>query len=101
MADYVSGERREENKWEKLKSDPIRLYFEEIKKSNAILVLNYDKKGIKNYVGGNTLIEIAFAHVLEKKIYLLNPIPEMPYSDEIHSMKPTILNGNLDYIGEL
>lgn len=34
--------------------------------SDAILVLNYDKKGIKNYIGGNTLMEMGFAHVHDK-----------------------------------
>jgi len=44
------------------------------------------------------LIEIAFAHVLDKKIYLLNPVPNISYSDEIEAMKPVILNGKLDNI---
>jgi uncharacterized membrane protein (UPF0127 family) len=53
-------------------------------KSDAVLVLNYDRKGIKNYIGGNTLMEIGFAHVLNKKIYLMNPIPEIEfYKSEI------------------
>ena len=39
--------------------------------ADAVLVLNYDKKGIKNYIGGNTLMEIGFAHVLNQKIFLL------------------------------
>ena len=56
------------------------------------------KNNIKNYVWGNSLIEIAFAHVLWKKIFLLNSIPEMNYSDEIEAMNPFILNGNLDLI---
>ena len=64
--------------------------------SDAILVLNYDKKGIKNYIGGNTLMEIGFAHILNKKIFLLNPIPDIDfYKSEIEATKPIILNGNL------
>ena len=73
-------------------------HFKEIKKSDAILVLNYDKKGIKNYVGGNVLIEMAFAYILDKKIFMLNPVPEMSYADEIFAMKPVVLNGNLKKI---
>lgn len=38
---------------------------------------------------------MAFAHVLDKKIFLLNPIPEIPYKDEIVAMQPIILDGDL------
>jgi len=68
---YADGKIDLENKWEKIKFDVIRNYFKEIKKTDAILVINKDKNKIKNYVGGNSLIEIAFAHVLNKKVYLL------------------------------
>lgn len=95
---YAKGIINAENKWEKIELDVIRDYFEEIKKTGAILVINKDKNNIKNYVGGNSLIEIAFAHVLNKKIFLLNPIPQMNYSDEIEAMKPVILNGDLTKI---
>jgi predicted RNA-binding protein with PUA domain len=44
------------------------------------------------------LIEMAFACALDKKIYLLNPIPEMNYSDEIFAMKPIVLSGDLSKI---
>lgn len=78
------------------KHDAIREFWKKIKKSEAILVLNYDRHGIKNYIGGNTLMEIGFAHVLGKKIFLLNPIPEIPfYKAEIEGIKPVIVNGDL------
>lgn len=93
---YADGTIDVENKWEKIELDVIRIYFEKIKEQDAILVVNKDKNGIENYVGGNSLIEIAFAHVLDKKIFLLNPIPKMNYSDEIEAMKPVILNGDLN-----
>ena len=95
---YANGTIDVENKWEKRDLDVIRAYFEEIKKTDAILVINKDKNNIKNYVGGNSLIEMAFAHVLNKKIFLLNPVPQINYSDEIEAMKPVILNNNLSKI---
>ena len=95
---YANGTIDVENKWEKIQLDVIKSYFEKIKEQDAIFVINKDKNNIKNYVGGNSLIEIAFAHVLEKKIFLLNPIPKMNYSDEIEAMKPIVLNGNLNLI---
>lgn len=74
----------------------IKWWYNSIKNSDAILVLNYDKNGIKNYIGGNTLMEIGFAHVNDKKVFLLNPIPEeVSYSDEIKAMADIVLNGDL------
>jgi len=85
-----------DNKWEKIELDVFKYYFEEIKKSDAILVINEEKNNIKNYIGGNSLIEMSFAYVLNKKIFLLHNIPEMSYSDEIEAMKPIVLNGNIE-----
>ena len=95
---YANGTINIENKLEKMKLDVIRKYFHEIKEVDGILVLNYTKNGIENYVGGNSLIEMAFAHVLNKIIFLLNPIPKMNYSDEIESFFPVVLNGKIEII---
>ena len=73
--------------------------YDAIFNSDAILVLNFDKRDIKNYVGGNTLMEIGFAHVNDKKIFLLNPIPEdVSYVDEIKAMVDNILEDDLNKI---
>ncbi|MEK6909625.1 MAG: hypothetical protein AABW61_00950 [Candidatus Aenigmatarchaeota archaeon] len=100
--DYVG---KVETEIEKLKlfhknaKDAIREFWEKIKKSDAILVLNYDRKGIKNYIGGNILMEIGFAHVLDKKIFLMNPIPEIDYyKSEIEAVRPVVINGDLAQI---
>ncbi len=95
---YANGNINVEDKWKKIESDVIKIHFEKIKKTEAILVINKDKNNIKNYVGGNGLTEMAFAHVLNKKIFLLNPIPKMNYSNEIESMQPIILNNDLNKI---
>jgi len=77
----------------------IKWWHDCIKKGDAILVLNYDKNDIKNYIGGNTLIEIGFAHANDKKVFLLNPVPEgVPYADEIKAMVDVVLNGDLNKI---
>ncbi|MCR4327466.1 MAG: hypothetical protein NUV46_02700 [Nanoarchaeota archaeon] len=96
---HANGEIIEEDKWRKLEIDPLKNYFKEIKSVDAVIVNNLTKNNIKNYIGGNTLIEMAFAYVLNKKIFLLNPSPkEVKYYDEIEAMKPIILNGNLTKI---
>lgn len=85
--------------YQKNNMDAIREFWNMMQGADAVLVLNYDKNGIKNYVGGNTLMEIGFAHVLNQKVFMLNPIPEMPYcQSEIEAVKPIILNGDLSKI---
>lgn len=79
----------------KIQYDFIREHFRKIEKSDAILILNYDKKGIKNYIGGNTFLEMGLAYWLGKKTYLLHPIPDMEYKTEMYAMQPVVLNGDL------
>ncbi|MEI7792249.1 MAG: hypothetical protein WCI57_02055 [Candidatus Berkelbacteria bacterium] len=79
--------------------DAIREFWRAMQGADAVLVANYDRKNIKNYIGGNTFLEIGFAHVLDQKIFLINPIPEIDYyKSEIEAMKPTIINGDLSKI---
>jgi len=79
----------------KIEHDFIREHFKKIERSDAIVVLNYEKKSVPGYIGGNTFLEMGHAFGLDKKIYLLYSVPEMDYSVEMHSMQPVILNGDL------
>ena len=74
--------------------------FDKVAESDAILVLNYKRNGVKGYVGGATLMEIGIAQCLDKKILLYPPpkIEDLRYSLEIQLAKPRILNGDLDLI---
>jgi len=100
--EYVGKSEKEKEKitiYHKTQKDAIRKFFEKIKISDAILVLNYDRRGISNYIGGNTLMELGFAHVLEKKIFLMNPIPDIEYyRSEIEAVRPVIIYGDLTKI---
>ncbi|MDP2966832.1 MAG: hypothetical protein Q8N87_00200 [bacterium] len=91
--DYLNISNEDFGKLKKEKN-AIKKHFEKIKQSDAILVCNFDKKEIKNYIGGNAFLEIGFAYILGKKIFLLNPIPKMLYEAEIIGMEPIILNGD-------
>jgi len=85
-----------------LKPKLIFEHFDKILDSDAILVVNQDKNGIENYIGGNTFAEIMFAYYYKKKIFFLNPIPRHDMfshmMDELEVVKPIIINGNLDLI---
>ena len=92
----VSGSESAERK---ITNNFIRKHYELIINSDAILVLNHDKKGIKNYIGGNSFLEIGYAYIQNKKIFLMNNIPEIELiKQEIEAVQPTILNGNLNLI---
>ncbi|MCA9332390.1 hypothetical protein KDA00_00790 [Candidatus Saccharibacteria bacterium] len=81
------------------KSRLMREHFKEIEKGDSVLVLNYEKHGKQNYIGGNVLMEMALAFWLNKPIYILNEIPEdSPFVEEIKGFEPTVLNGELGKI---
>jgi hypothetical protein len=80
--------------WDR-KEEAMKLHFDKVAWSDAVLVLNYDKNNIAGYVGANTLMEMGLAMYLGKKIYLLNNIPEISYKEEILGMKPVIISGDL------
>lgn len=97
LAEKTAGESTKN----KIEHDLIRDYFEKIKNADAILVVNVDKKGILNYIGGNSFLEMGFAHILNKTIFILNEVPKMIYTDEILAMQPIALNGDLFKINNL
>lgn len=80
----------------KIKHDLIRGYYEKMKAYDVVLIVNPEKKGIRGYIGGNTLIEMAFAHILKKPLYVLYEIPEISYTPEILAMQPMVLSGELN-----
>ena len=72
-------------------------HFKSIQNSDAVLILNHEKKGINGYFGSNTLMELSVAFFLGKKIFLLHPINEdHPHFGELIGMKTIVLNGDLD-----
>lgn len=81
-----------------IKYNSIKAYWKVIDKADVILVANFDKKDVRNYIGGAVFLEMGHAFHLNKKIFLLNKIPEMHYADEIKAMQPVVLNGNLTKI---
>lgn len=80
------------------KGEMIRLQIKKVEANDAILVLNKEKNGIANYIGGATFLEIFKAFELGKKIFLYNPIPDNILRDEILGMRPTIISGDLSLV---
>lgn len=79
--------------------DILRKFYNKIAEGDVLLVCNYDKNGIKGYLGTSVLIEIGLAYYLKKKVYLLNDIDvNQCYAMEVSIMEPIILNGDLKKI---
>jgi len=81
------------------KAVAINDHFGKVEWSDAILVVNHNKRGVEGYIGGNTLMEMALAFYLKKPIYMLNEVSsELLYKQEVMGMKPIILNGDISTI---
>ncbi len=81
------------------KAKLMRQHFKKVVECDAILVLNYEKKGVQGYIGGNGLMEMALAFHYKKPIYVLNPVFEAsPLYEEIIGMAPVFLDGDLEKI---
>ena len=85
----------EHAKW---KSEMIRHSTDVVQNVDAVLVLNFDKNGVKNYLGGATFLEMYDAFKLNKNIFLYNEIPEGILRDEIIGFSPVVILGNLDLV---
>ncbi len=86
-----------------LANDVMRDHFKKIQASDAILVLNFPKNNIAGYIGGSSLMEIAVARYLDKKIFILNDLPDekiLRYSLEVKLSQPTIINNDLNKINQ-
>jgi hypothetical protein len=74
----------------------MRGHFDEVAKGDITLVLNYEKHGVANYIGGNVLMEMALAFYLHKPIFIMNDLPaESAFEEEIKGMQPVLLHGDL------
>lgn len=92
---YRALGREEHTKW---KSGMIKHSLQVIADNDAVLVLNFDKGDVKNYIGGATFLEMYDAFRLGKKIFMYNDIPDGILRDEICGFDPIVLNGNINKI---
>jgi len=93
---HIRDDLGNEEEFNEIKTRLTRQNIANVEQSDCLLILNYDHRGYKNYIGGNSFLEMVIAFYLRKPIFLLNNIPEdMPYTEEIKALEPTIV-GSLD-----
>lgn len=85
------------SKEKNLKLKAMEDFNEDLEKSDAILVANYEKHGQKNYIGFNSIMEIGMAYNRNKKIYILFDIPDN-CKDELIAIGCKALNGDIKKI---
>lgn len=75
----------------------IRKNFDEIKASDAILVINNQKNDIPAYIGPNVLMEIGLAFYYNKKIFIWNHVPDdARYKEELLCLGAIEINQDLE-----
>jgi hypothetical protein len=94
-ARYRNKGKEEHAKW---KASMLKHSAGVINNMDAVLVLNFEKNGVKNYIGGATFLEMYDAFKLNKKIFLYEDIPEGILKDEISGFSPIVINGELGMV---
>ena len=73
--------------------------FRNVEICDALLILNYTHRGIENYIGGNSFMEMVIASFLKKPIFLLHDIPEkMAFTEEIKSLYPKVIRDLTNFL---
>ena len=85
-----------EKEHSEFKARMFRMSEERIATMDAVLTLNFDKNGKKNYIGGATFIEMYEAFMKNKKIY---EAPKCQVT-EIKTEDIILASGNLNVIGK-
>lgn len=86
----------DENQFMEFKKKVSRAYLKKIrdKDTAGVLIYNAEKRGLANYIGANTLAELAMAFTWNRKIFLFNDI-YLPLKDELQAWDSICLHGDL------
>ena len=87
--------KEEHHEWKK---KMIHLQKEKVDANDCIVVLNFEKNGQPNYIGGATFLEIFRAFDSDKPVYMYNPIPDCCFTDELIGMGVEVIDGDLTLI---
>ena len=78
------------------KQELMNGHFDKVEAGDVCLVVNDEKNGVSNYIGGNVLMEMTLAYRAGKPIVILNEIPtDSSFAEEIFGVDPIVLHGNL------
>lgn len=79
------------------KTNFMKAHFKKVVEADAILVTNFEKNGMKGYIGGNVLMEMVIAFHHKKPIFIYNNISKkLPVKEEVYGLNPIFIKGNLN-----
>ncbi len=106
IASYIPAEENHDiaalsaQKFADFKSKVMQAYFAKIRHphTTSTLALNYPKHGKSDYIGPNTLMEMAVATAARKKNNVLFTLPSVdsPVYDAVSLLDPTALKGDVE-----
>ena len=80
----------------KNKGEAIKSHFAQIDTSDCVLITNYTKGDVPDYIGANAFLEMGHAFSIGKRIFLLNKLPlQSTFIEEILAMQPIVLEGDI------
>lgn len=83
------------------KTELMKGHLKKIDVADAILVTNFEKNGIPGYIGGNALLEMFYAFLQKKPIYVYSEISDdLGIAEEVFGLEPIFINGDLSKIEE-
>ena len=84
----------------KCEVDTIHEHPKKIQESDVVLVCNFTKNKIENYIGANSFCELYVARYFDKPVFALNSLPDQPYiHDELMALNIQAIDGDLSRIG--
>lgn len=99
---HIRDELGDDEEFTRIKNRLTRENISNVEKCDVLLILNNTHRGIINYVGGNSFMEMVIAFYLKKPIYLLNDIPEgMSITEEIKSLYPITVHNIILFLEEI
>ena len=99
---HIRDELGDDESFTLIKNRLTKENFSNVESCDALLILNPTHRGITNYIGGNSFMEMVIAFYLKKPIYLLNDIPEeMNITEEIKSLYPIVVHNMMLFLEEL
>lgn len=83
----------------KKKTILMKNHFKKVIDSDAILMINKEKNGMKGYIGGNGLMEMTIAFHYKKPIFIYEKISDdSPISEEIYGLNSIFIDKDLTAI---
>ena len=79
------------------KLETMQKFNRDLAKAGALLVMNFDKHGKKNYIGVNTIMEIGMAFNRQKAIFVYQDFPTN-CADELEAIGAVAIGCNLSKI---